>query len=173
MSERISSVNTSAASRSRRSWLGVTCLAIVTLVTGACAGFGKSFEEPVVTLKDVVITGLGATGGNLDVVLNVYNPNGYKLEAVGMTYQVEVESTKVGEGALQDHFVVQKGDSSEVRMPVRFTYAGLGVAGRSLITSGAVNYRVKGDLTVATPLGNYTRPYDRTGRYSSLGGKGN
>jgi LEA14-like dessication related protein len=163
----------SAASRARRTGLGVTFLAIVTLVTGACAGFGKSFEEPVVTLKDIVITGLGATGGNLDVVLNVYNPNGYKLDAVAMTYKVDVESTTVGEGSLADQFVVEKGDSSTVRMPVRFTYAGLGVAGRSLITSGAVNYRVRGDLTVATPLGNYTRPYDRTGRYSSLGGKGN
>ncbi len=170
MSDPISSVNSNAAARRTR--LGIALLATVTLVTGACAAFGKSFEEPVVTLKDVVITGLGATGGNLDVVLNVYNPNGYKLEAVGMTYQVDVESTKVGEGELADHFVVQKGDSSEVRMPVRFTYAGLGVAGRSLITSGAVNYRVKGDLTVSTPLGNYKRPYDRTGRYSSLGGKG-
>ncbi|HSD00212.1 MAG TPA: LEA type 2 family protein [Casimicrobiaceae bacterium] len=161
-----------SVSRARRMRVGVTLLALVTLVTGACAGFGKSFKEPVVTLKDVVITGLGATGGNLDVVLSVYNPNGYKLEAVGMTYQVDVETTKVGEGELGDRFVVQQGDSSEVRMPVRFTYAGLGVAGRSMITSGAVNYRVKGDLTVATPLGNYKRPYDRTGRYSSLGGKG-
>ena len=172
MSDRISSTNMSAALRTRRARVGVALLAFVTLITGACAGFGKSFEEPVVTLKDVVITGLGATGGNLDVVLSVYNPNGYKLDAVGMTYQVEVESNKVGEGELADRFVVQEGDSSTVRMPVRFTYAGLGSAGRSLITSGAVNYRVKGNLTVATPLGNYTRPYDRTGRYSSLGGKG-
>jgi len=173
VSERMSSANMSSPLRTRRTWLGVTVLAFVTLVTGACAGFGKSFEEPVVTLKDVVITGLGVTGGSLDVVLNVYNPNGYKLDAVGMTYRVDVDETKVGEGALEDHFVVQKDDSSVVRMPVKFTYAGLGVAGRSLITSGSINYRVRGDLTVATPLGNYTRPYDRTGRFSSVAGKGN
>jgi hypothetical protein len=66
--------------------------------------------------------------------------------------------------------VVPNGDSSTVRLPVRFTYAGLGVAGRSLITAGGINYRVRGDFTVATPLGNFTRPYDRTGRYSSPAG---
>ena len=173
MSDRISSVNVRSALRTRSTRLGVTALALVTLVTGACAGFGKSFEEPVVTLKDVVITGLGAKGGSLDVVLNVYNPNGYKLDALAMTYRVDVDETKVGEGALEDHFVVEKSDSSTVRMPVRFTYAGLGAAGRSLITSGTINYRVRGDITVATPLGNYTRPYDRTGRFSSISGKGN
>jgi LEA14-like dessication related protein len=160
-----------SASRTRRALLGVT-LTCVTLVTGACAAFGKSFKEPVVTVKDVVITGLGVTGGSLDVVLYVYNPNSYKLDAVGMTYRVDVDSTQVGEGALEDRFVVQKGDSTTVRMPVRFTYAGLGAAGRSLITSGQVNYRVRGDLTVSTPIGNYTRPYDRTGRFSSVAGKG-
>ena len=173
MSDRMSSVNVRSALRTRSTRLGVTALALVTLVTGACAGFGTSFEEPVVTLKDVVITGLGATGGSLDVVLNVYNPNGYKLDALAMTYRVDVDETKVGEGALEDHFVVEKSDSSTVRMPVRFTYAGLGAAGRSLITSGTINYRVRGDITVATPLGNYTRPYDRTGRFSSISGKGN
>ena len=63
-------------------------------------------------------------------------------------------------------------DSSLVRLPVRFTYVGLGAAGRSLLMAGTVNYRVRGDFTVATPLGNFTRPYDRTGRYSSVSGNG-
>jgi hypothetical protein len=38
--------------------------------------------------------------------------------------------------------------------------------------SGTVNYRVRGDFTVATPIGNFTRPYDQAGRYASVSGKG-
>jgi LEA14-like dessication related protein len=108
----------------------------------------------------------------VDVVLSVYNPNGYKLDALKMTYQVEVDNIKLGEGALDGRFVVNSNDSSTVRLPVQFTYAGLGAAGRSLLTAGTVNYRVKGDFTVDTPVGNFTRPYDRTGRYSSVTGNG-
>jgi hypothetical protein len=81
-----------------------------------------------------------------------------------------VESTKVGEGALDQRFTVQDKDSTIVRLPVAFTYSGLGAAGRQLMQSGAVNYRVLGDVTVATPVGNFTRPYDRTGRFSTLSG---
>jgi hypothetical protein len=33
-----------------------------------------------------------------------------------------------------------------------------------------VNYRVLGDVTVGTPIGSFTIPYDRTGRFSTLGG---
>lgn len=136
-----------------------------------CAALGRAtFREPEVQLREFSVTGLGLTGGSVDVVLSVYNPNGYKLDAVGMTYRVDVDSVTLGEGSLDSRFVVAEKDSSVVRLPVRFTYAGLGAAGRSLLTSGQVNYRVRGNFTVGTPLGNFTRPYDRTGRYSSLSG---
>ncbi len=148
-------------------------LASVALLTAACATFGRStFTEPVVTLKEFTITGLGVSGGSVDVVLSVYNPNRYALDALKMTYRVDVDSVALGIGELESRFTVARGDSSTVRLPVRFTYAGLGVAGRSLIAAGTINYRVRGDFTVGTPLGNFTRPYDRTGRYSSVAGKG-
>jgi len=143
----------------------------VVVVAAGCASLGRSaFKEPVVELRQFNVTGLGLTGGSVDVVLSVYNPNGYKLDALKMTYQVEVDNVKLGEGALDGRFVVNGNDSSTVRLPVQFTYAGLGTAGRSLVTAGTVNYRVKGDFTVDTPIGNFTRPYDRTGRYSSVSG---
>ncbi len=159
--------------RAVRRWM--TAGAVVALTTGgaACASLGRAtFKEPVVTLREFNVTGLGLTGGSVDVVLSVYNPNGYKLDALSMTYQVDVDTIKLGSGALDGRFVVPENDSSLVRLPVRFTYAGLGAAGRSLVTAGTVNYRVRGDFTVSTPLGNFTRPYDRTGRYSSVSGNG-
>lgn len=147
-------------------------LLLSTAIAG-CASLGKAaFKEPVVSLKEFNVTGLGLTGGSVDIVLNVYNPNKYNLDALSMTYRVDVDSIKLGDGVLDGRFVVPSGDSSTVKLPVRFTYAGLGAAGRSLITAGTVNYRVRGDFTVSTPVGNFTRPYDRTGRYSSVSGNG-
>lgn len=155
----------------RRRVIAACLTAAATLAIGGCAALGRAtFTEPDVRLKEFVITGLGLTGGSVDVVLSVYNPNGYSLDALKMTYRVDVDSIQLGEGELADRFVVQEKDSSMVRLPVRFTYAGLGAAGRALLTSGTVNYRVRGDFTVGTPLGNFTRPYDRTGRYSSVTG---
>ncbi len=154
-----------------RRWCSVAVLTFVA-VTASCASLGRaSFKEPVVSLKEFTVTGLGLTGGSVDVVLSVYNPNRFKLDASKMTYRVDVDSIQLGSGELADRFVVQSGDSSLVRLPVQFTYAGLGAAGRSMITAGSINYRVRGDFTVGTPLGSFTRPYDRTGRYSSIAGK--
>lgn len=159
-----------AAVTRRRAWRALATLSLAFMASG-CASLGRAaFKEPVVTLKEFVVTGLGLTGGSVDVVLSVYNPNNYNLDALSLTYKVDVDSIQLGDGTLDGRFVVPKGDSSTVRLPVRFTYAGIGVAGRSLITAGTINYRVRGDFTVATPIGNFTRPYDRTGRYSSVSG---
>ncbi len=163
--------NTARVSRARR-WRWA--LAAVTMVAIAgCAALGRAtFAEPTVRLKDVQITGLGLQGGSVDVRLSVYNPNRFNLDALKMTYKVDIDSIPLGEGELGDRFVVQSGDSSEVRLPIRFTYAGLGAAGSSLLRSGQVNYRVRGDFTVSTPIGNFTRPYSQTGRYSTMSGVG-
>ena len=156
-----------------RRWCTAGVGVVLALGVSACASIGRAtFQEPVVRLREVNVTGLGLTGGSLDVVLSVYNPNGYTLDALNMTYQVDIDTIRLGSGALPEHFAVTQKDSSIVRLPIRFTYAGLGAAGRSLLMAGSVNYRVRGDVTVATPLGNFTRPFDRTGRYSSVSGSG-
>jgi hypothetical protein len=73
---------------------------------------------------------------------------------------------------LDKRFVVAGNDSSVVHVPVQFSYAGLGAAGRSLLTAGAINYRVRGDFKLSTPVGDFTRPYDQKGRYSNVKGQG-
>jgi LEA14-like dessication related protein len=139
--------------------------------TGGCKTIGQAtFKEPIVSFKEMRLNGIGLTGGSLDVVLSVYNPNRFRLDASRLTYNLMIDSVRFGSGALDQQFVVQSGDSSTVRLPLDFTYSGIGEAGRQLLNTGTVNYRVNGDLTVGTPLGNFTRPYDRTGRYSMLRG---
>ncbi|MDB4907237.1 MAG: hypothetical protein JWO05_2021 [Gemmatimonadetes bacterium] len=142
-----------------------------TLGGAACSALGKQvFQEPVVALKDVKLRGVGLTGGNVDVVLSVYNPNEFRLDATRMTYRVLLgDSVSFASGALDSRTTVQSKDSTFVTIPVSFTYNGLGAAGRSLLNSGAVDYKVIGDVTVGSPLGNHTIPFTSTGRFSTLG----
>lgn len=151
----------------------VLIAASAALVAGAgCSAIGRqAFQQPIVTLRNVQVQGLGLTGGNLDVVLNVYNPNNYRLDATRMTYKVLVGDTvSLGTGALDSRFTVQNKDSSQVHIPLSFTYAGIGAAGQQLLNTGAVNYKVLGDVTVGSPLGNYTIPFTSTGRFTTMGG---
>jgi len=146
----------------------------VVFALSACATLGRGvFQEPIVNFKNVSVRGLGLTGGTMDVYLSVYNPNGFRLDATRLTYDLLVGENRVGTGALDSRFTVQDNDSTEVRIPVDFTYSGIGSAARQMIQSGSVPYTVRGDVTVATPLGNFTRPYRGTGRFSAFGGISN
>src|SRR5688572_8855902 len=144
--------------------------AALAIASGAgCASVGRQMlKEPVVTLQDVRLVGIGMTGGTLDVFLNIYNPNEFRLDASRLTYQVFADSVAVGGGTLEQQFTVQNGDSTTIRLPLTFTYSGLGAAARQMQNQGSVNYRVKGDIEVATPIGRFTRPYDQSGRFTLL-----
>jgi len=148
-------------------------LAASAAVAGAaCSALGRqAFKQPVVNLRDVKVRGLGITGGNLDVMLNVYNPNHYRLDATRLTYRVDLagDSITIASGALDSRFTVQESDSTVVTIPVSFTYAGVGAAGRSILATGAVNYHVMGDVTVGSAVGNFTVPYSSSGRFTTTG----
>jgi LEA14-like dessication related protein len=154
----------------RRLMLGV--VATATAVVAGCSALGRqAFQQPVVHLQDVRVNGLGLTGGNLDVKLSVYNPNGYRMDATRMSYNVIVgDSMKFATGTVDNRFTVNGNDSSIVTIPVNFTYSGIGAAGRQLINTGGVNYHVDGDVTVGTVVGNFTVPYSSTGRFNAVGG---
>jgi LEA14-like dessication related protein len=148
-------------------------VAATALIGGAaCATLGRAtFKEPIVHFQDARVTGIGINGGSLEVKLSLYNPNGFKLDGTRLTYKLMVDTVTFGTGALADRFQVQKNDSTILTLPLSFTYSGVGEAGRQLMSTGSVNYRVLGDVTVSTPLGNFTRPYDQTGRFSTLSGR--
>lgn len=143
----------------------------VVVALAGCASLGVGgFKEPVVNFNDLQVEGVGTKGGTVDVVLSVYNPNGFRLDATEITYKLLVDTSSVGEGVYNTGFSVQSGDSTMVRLPVNLSYAGLATAARQLKEQGSVNYRVVGNVTVTTPVGSFTKPYDRTGRFSTLSG---
>ena len=157
----------------RRTKLAAAALAVFAIAGCASLGLGGGFQQPVVNFKDLRVRGLGLTGGSLDAYLNVYNPNGFKLDGTRLTYTVAVDNNPLGTGVLDSRFTVQNHDSTTVRVPIDFTYAGIGAAGTQMMQQGSVPYTITGDVTVATPLGNFTRPYTGTGRFSAFGGAQN
>jgi LEA14-like dessication related protein len=156
-----------------RRFVGVMAVSAGLVTAGVgCSMLGRAaFQSPVVNLRDVRVRGFGLTGGTLDVLLNVYNPNHYRLDATRLTYRVALagDSITLASGALDSRFTVQDNDSTTVTIPVTFTYAGVGAAGRSVLNTGAVDYHVLGDVTVGSPVGSFTVPYSSTGRFTTTG----
>jgi LEA14-like dessication related protein len=153
-----------------RRFVVLSAVILATTAAGCATLARQAFQEPVVSVRDVRLNGLGLTGGSVDVALNVYNPNNYRLDATRITYRLLFDTVTFADGALTEHQTVQARDTLRLIIPVNFTYRGVGEAGRQILNTGSVNYRLLGDVTVGSPVGRFTVPYSTTGRFSTLGG---
>lgn len=133
------------------------CTALVaSLVLSACATFRAAlrFEEPQVELEEINITGLSLTGGTLDLVFDVYNPNDYRLRSTRLEVSLDLEDRHFGEALIDKPLDLSPENHSRVVMPVRFEWAGVGAGARALLTRQGVRYALTGAVLVETPLGD-------------------
>jgi LEA14-like dessication related protein len=139
------------------------------LVATACAPLARSaFRNPTVELKNVVVKGIGLQGGSLDVVLDVYNPNDYRIDVGRVSYTVFAESLQVAMGEVTKRVTLEGKKATTVTLPVNFGLRELNKAANILMARGSVDYTVQGEFALDTPFGSITRPYKSSGRYDSL-----
>ncbi|MEX2181763.1 MAG: LEA type 2 family protein [Gemmatimonadaceae bacterium] len=147
-------------------------LVLALLAVGAASGCRTlaraAFANPVVEVKDVRVTSIGLQGGSVDVVLDVYNPNEFRLDATRVSYVFWVDTSQVASGAIEKLLTLEQKGRGQIVVPVTFGYAALSEALREYSRFGRLDYRVTGQFTMATPFGTITRPYSGTGRIEGM-----
>jgi LEA14-like dessication related protein len=143
----------------------VALFALALLGGMGCARMARgAFRTPTVELRDVRIRALGLEGGALDLVLDVYNPNEYRIDATRLTYTLEADSALVAKGAVTKRVTLPVRQHSDVVLPVNFTFRELLGLAEVLLRKGSVDYVVRGEVTVDSPFGSITRPYEGRAR---------
>jgi LEA14-like dessication related protein len=133
--------------------VGVSLLVGVAVSHCATLRNALTFDEPQIELQEINVTGMGLSGGTLDLVFDVYNPNQYRLRSTRLEVGLELASTDFGEALIDKPLDLSPQNHSRVVMPVRFTWAGVGAAARSLLQSQELPYGVTGAVILDTPLG--------------------
>jgi LEA14-like dessication related protein len=112
------------------------------------------FQEPQIELKQINVTGMGLTGGTLALVFDVYNPNDYRLRSTRLEVGLDLEGKHFGDALIDKPLDLSPTNHSQVVMPVRFEWAGVGAAARGLLTRQALQYGITGAVLLDTPLGD-------------------
>jgi LEA14-like dessication related protein len=129
---------------------------LLTVTGSACATLrhALTFEQPQVELQQINVTGLGLSGGTLDLVFDVYNPNDYRLRSTRLEVDLQLAQTDFGEALIDKPLDLSPENHSRVVMPVRFTWSGVGAAARSLLESQELPYGLTGAVLLETPMGD-------------------
>lgn len=125
------------------------------MLVSACATVRSAlrFQEPDVLLEEINVTGLSLSGGTLDLVFDVYNPNDYRLRSTRLMVSLDLEGKSFGEALIDRPLDLSPQNHSRVVMPVRFEWAGVGAGMRALLERQAIRYGLGGAVLVDTPLG--------------------
>jgi LEA14-like dessication related protein len=124
------------------------------LVMGAaCSGLGDTFKEPDIQLDHAVIRGIGLSGGNLDLIVKVENPNNFTIDATRLQVGIDVEGSHLGDITYEEDFVVSQNGETTLTLPLRFGWSGAGRAVRAALTYGDLPYKMKGQATLKMPWG--------------------
>lgn len=122
-----------------------------------------SFHEPQLELEEIRITGLGLTGGTFDLVLDVYNPNDYRLRSTRLELSLDLEDVHFGDALIDKPLDLSPVNHSQVIVPVRFEWAGVGAVARGLLQRQAIRYKTTGTVLVDTPIGERRVPLQLSG----------
>lgn len=119
----------------------------------ACAGLGANFREPEIQLDHAIVRGVGFSGGNLDLVVRVQNPNSFTLYADELQVGLDVEGSHLGDITYEDDFAVTENGETTLVLPLRFGWSGVGQAVRAALSYGDLPYKMKGQATLKLPGG--------------------
>jgi LEA14-like dessication related protein len=152
----------------------VHCLLLALLTPiGACSAIADIFKEPNVQLDRVVVRGVGVTGGNLDLIVKVDNPNNFTLQGTRLEVGFDVEGQHLGDIAYDDDFSVTENGTTTLTLPLNFGWAGVGSAVRVALGYGELPYKMKGQVELRTPWGRKEVPFTREGRVPLTRAAGN
>jgi len=150
-----------------RRMMAVVALAIGAVLSGCATAAQAVFTQPDVAFRGVGIRSIGVEGADLEVLLNIYNPNAYSLGASQMRYRLLVDSLELGSGAIDSAFSVARRDSAIVRLPVRLGFRALQRLGPQLLRGGEIPYRLIGDVTLKSFVGTFSRQFSEAGRFDA------
>lgn len=145
---------------------------IGSVLLAGCAGLQDLFKEPDVRLQRVVVQNLGLTGGTLNLIVGVYNPNPFDVQGTKLNLGLDVEQSHVGDVVYDSDFQTQKGDTTVLTLPLTFAWSGVAGAVRTALDAGDLPYTINGRLSVATPIGPRDVTFSHQGRapLSRVGG---
>ncbi len=122
-------------------------------LTSACAVVQQfTFEEPEIALAAVRVTGLDLAGGRLEIVLDVRNPNPYRIQGRQIEAEVQLEGVPFGEVARDAPWALPAQADTSLALRLEFGWAAVGAAARSLLDRSAVGYTLTGRVLVGTPV---------------------
>jgi LEA14-like dessication related protein len=124
------------------------------------------FGEPTVECTGVAIAGVGSAGVDLDVTLQVQNPNSFPLVVHGYRYALTVKDIPFSKGNEVRELSLSPGGTTDVILPVRVPLDSIIRILADRPDPDRVPYGLEAVLDISTPFAALQLPVKSSGLFS-------
>lgn len=141
-------------------------IAFLMLLLVLLSGCNTLVETPVVVMQDLSVVSVDPAGAGMEIYLRVKNPNNFDLKLHGYSYDLKVMALPLVKGGAREEVTFPANEESDVRIPIRVTYADLLEILKRKPDPEKIPYQLAAGLDLETPLGQMTLPIKHTGTYA-------
>jgi len=125
----------------------LTALLLLSLsaVLTACSGI----SEPEVTMTGVDVNGISMEGIELDLLVDVENPNDFGADIGELEYSIYLDGLKVATGLQEEAVSVPANSTVEVGVPFTIVWKGVDKGLRKLLDGEEHDWRIKGSVELS------------------------
>lgn len=132
---------------------------IFALFAIGCSSLKKIVEPPKVDVTDVRLAKLKGDEATLEIVLEVFNPNGISVTVDKLQYDLQVNDKQVTAGQYDKEVKLAAKQKTTVAIPIAVNYKDLLKTALNVFLSKGAPYRAKGNVGV----GPINIPFDEKG----------
>ncbi len=120
---------------------------VAALLLSGCSPIQALIQPPKVELKNVNIANVGLKGIDLDVNLEILNPNSTPLTIDSFKYNMAIGNSTLFDGLFNTPVELKAGQKSLVSIPVKLTYENSKTAVQNYLFKSERNYKLTGMIT--------------------------
>lgn len=138
--------------------LGMVLTILLALLNG-CAELSSDalksvVTEPEVSVKNIAVSNVKLDSIDLNLLMNVSNPNSFRLALAGYDYRIRFNDHELVKGSTDKGFNVPAGQSSLVEVPFTLGFSDVMKLLDSVGDSNTLNYEVNADMRLDAPVLN-------------------
>lgn len=118
------------------------------------------------TLVQTSLIGVDTSGVDIEIVLEVTNPNSFDLSLLGYTYNLQVMTLPLSTGGKQETVFFAAEKDTGLRLPVRLKFSDLLEIIKRQPDPDKIPYQMDARLFVDTPLGEMVIPVEKNATLS-------
>ena len=153
----------------RRTAIGASGLILAVLLIAGAYGcvylsevIGLGPRPPTVSLTTVELTHLSSGSVELRLVLDVHNPNDFKINLSRVDYQATIRDRKIADGRMTGPIEMAASGVTPVKVPLKLDTAALLYVLKDYVRDPkGVVVRLKGEVEIKTSFGTWVIPFEQ------------